>query len=70
MRFTYERLAIREDMSFVWYRSFVAVADFANSIPYFRQLSIDDQVNCHLLLNIVTIFSANYLDTIFRRSHG
>ena len=31
-------------MAYYWYRVFVYIADYANSIPQFRMLSTEDQV--------------------------
>uniref|UniRef100_A0A914DI87 NR LBD domain-containing protein n=1 Tax=Acrobeloides nanus TaxID=290746 RepID=A0A914DI87_9BILA len=42
-RFTFERVLRGEDMAYYWYRVFVYITDYANSIPQFRMLSIEDQ---------------------------
>ena len=41
-------------MAYYWYRVFVYIADYANSIPQFRMLSIEDQVYTLLEINPVT----------------
>ena len=41
--FSYSRPANTSDLSFMWYRIFVTVADWANNIPEFRMLPDDDK---------------------------
>uniref|UniRef100_A0A914E131 NR LBD domain-containing protein n=1 Tax=Acrobeloides nanus TaxID=290746 RepID=A0A914E131_9BILA len=63
LRWTYERCFRKEDLSYMWYRNFVSVADFANLIPQFRQLSIDDK--CQLFrLNFSNISWIFYYDDL------
>lgn len=48
------RVAESFDLPFMWYRFFVSVADWANSIPQFRMLPKDDQLQL-MKLNFVNI---------------
>ena len=52
--FSYSRPADNNDLSFIWYRSFVTVADWANSIPEFRMLPEEDQAQL-LRVNFTTL---------------
>ena len=52
--FSYTRPATKDDLSFSWYRYFVAVADWANGIPQFRMLPESDQAQL-LRLNFTTL---------------
>ena len=55
IEFSYSRLATKDDLSFIWYRFFVAVADWANNIPQFKILPDADQAQL-LRLNFTTLF--------------
>ncbi|KAE9549242.1 hypothetical protein FO519_007551 [Halicephalobus sp. NKZ332] len=54
MDFSYSRPATKDDLSFIWYRFFVIVADWANSIPQFRMLPESDQAQL-FRLNFTTL---------------
>uniref|UniRef100_A0A914D2U9 NR LBD domain-containing protein n=1 Tax=Acrobeloides nanus TaxID=290746 RepID=A0A914D2U9_9BILA len=65
IKWTRERIMIKEDISYCWYRTFVIAADFANMIPQFRQLPIQDQ--CQLFRhNFATTSWLFYLDAIIK----
>ncbi|KAE9549838.1 hypothetical protein FO519_006941 [Halicephalobus sp. NKZ332] len=52
--FSYSRPASNLDIAFMWYRSFVAVVDWAKNIPEFRMLLDEDQAQL-LRLNFTTL---------------
>lgn len=64
MRWTCERTLKKYDLTFCWYRIFVQLADFANLLPQFRQLSIQDQAISHspffIFLFQCTLFRHNF----------
>ena len=59
--FSYSRPATKDDLSFIWYRLFVAVADWANNIPQFRILSESDQAQL-MRLNFTTLSVIVYVN--------
>uniref|UniRef100_A0A914EIU4 aralkylamine N-acetyltransferase n=1 Tax=Acrobeloides nanus TaxID=290746 RepID=A0A914EIU4_9BILA len=62
-KFTCERVFRIEDIRFYWYRIFVMCADFANLIPQFRELPLNDQ--CQLFrLNFGVLSWSIYMEFI------
>jgi len=59
--FSYSRPATKDDLSFIWYRLFVAVADWANNIPQFKILSESDQAQL-MRLNFTTLSVIVYVN--------
>jgi len=52
--FSCSRLADGGDLSYMWYRTFVSIADWANNIPEFRMLPEEDQAQL-LRMNFTTL---------------
>jgi len=52
--FSCSRSADGDDLSYMWYRTFVSVADWANNIPEFRMLPEEDQAQL-FRLNFTTV---------------
>ncbi|KAK0395816.1 hypothetical protein QR680_001443 [Steinernema hermaphroditum] len=55
-RWDCERVFNTLDVTFVWYRGFVAIADWTNGFPQFRQLSLADKAQ---------LFRLNFLSSSF-----